>query len=250
MLNINPTLTILKSAIKFTIYGSLAIIILSLTVGLPFGGIYIAFIFLMRGFMLFFYLPKMLLIGASLGLIGSFTPRMRNKKKKTTPNSPTSTIGIIFIFALLILWVAFPHIAFKDKVYVDHSANWYFVDPSDAELPLPDWKRDEQTGLSTAYCDTELVLFVMEDFARTLFVCDQSIVDYLNTLDSNLVRITYEITYNHGDYRWASPYLLGSVSLEQTGWYGGKRCGGRHNHPCDSPQSSIRFIRESTWLDE
>lgn len=245
MPNNNPIVIIIRSTVRFAFYGLLVLLALATIIMLPCGGL--VFLLSSPGFVVFYFLPTVLLIGAIWGFVSLFPWKLGVKIKKRSPISwyPSNIVFIILLFALLIGLVAIPHLTIRDKAYVDRAARWYYVDPADEDLP---WSKGERkAGAQGRECDTQLVLLVIEEeFTETLFICNQAVVDYLNTLEDNHVSMTYELTYNFGDFRWDLPFSLGPVSLDYTGWRGGEGCGSIYNDPCDSQYAGILFLQERT----
>lgn len=244
MLDNNPIFIVVMNAGK-AVFFTIAALAVLLVMGLPFGSIYlIAF----RGLYIFYVFPTVALMGGVWGLLTMVPLQSSFKNKKRPPImwNRTTVIGTSTVLALLIAWVVTPYFTLKDTRYVDHAAEWYFVDPNDDDLPWRDWMR----GSWGTSCDTQVVLFVMEEFNNTLFVCDPAVTEYLEILEENRVRFTYKLNYNAGDYRSASYYAVSPISVENSRWAGGESCGGKHNHPCDSSSIHLQLVpRQSTWVD-
>ncbi len=148
------------------------------------------------------------------------------------------------LFLLIVSYTAFPYSHINQNEGVEHEAAWLYVGPYDENLAMTERSREK--------CDIQLVLFVLDEYDHQDVVCDQSLVDYLETVQPDRVRMTYRVTYDFDDPRSYQLTSIGPVPITWDAWvasWGG--CGGLYSHPCNNPQAqSGSHLVESTWVGE
>jgi hypothetical protein len=83
-------------------------------------------------------------------------------------------------------------------------------------------------------------------------VCNHAVLDYLETVEDEHVRMTYRVTYDFGSPRSYQLIAVGTVPITWDDWlqsWGG--CGGKYSHPCNSPQAqNDSHLYQSSWSGE
>jgi membrane protease YdiL (CAAX protease family) len=150
MEDFKPVIKIAISAIKGAIVALIGLIILTTV---TYGGPLILLYY--WAYVVFYILPVALLIGAFFRLFSLFNKDLNSEEKhKRKPISRTSRLGIAFIFLLIFGFISVPYFNLNRNGQVEHGARWY-INPDDEEQRTFEQNRSE--------CDTQLVLFVLED---------------------------------------------------------------------------------------
>lgn len=232
MNHFRPITSVIVSALKGAGITLATLLVLSIF-ALPMGGPLILLYY--WAYIVFYILPIAMLFGALIGLVSLFTLRKTPKQKKRSDSNRTaiSVVGIIIIFGLISSYIALPFFTLGQISYVHHGASWYYFD-------------------ANVSCDIQIVMFRLEYYDDVNFICDQAVLDYLDTFEGETIRLTYQVTSDFGEPRSYQLISIGTIPVTWDTWIrGGRQCGGTYDHPCNSPQAqNSSSLKESSWSSE
>lgn len=228
--NRDPIVIVLKNAFR----GVVGLLILVSILALPYGGplvlLYYSF------YVLLYLIPLGLIVGAIFGLVSVLIPSRMigqpKKKKGFTPAwSPITKISLMLIFVVLVGFLAFPYFTLGQNENVTTPARWHYVDATFVNS-LGNRIYDPHP------CELQIVLLVPQTHDQYELICDQALLDHLETTNPEYVEITYRVSFNFGQPHLHQLKSVDTVSIDSytSKWIGGwTGCGRTYEHACHDP---------------
>lgn len=142
-----------------------------------------------------------------------FGTRSAKAKRKTKPGTPSNcsrTAGLILMIAIFICLIYSTLTNMPYRRVVEHGATWSY---------LSDDNREVYLRYRSGNCNAQAVLFELEAYDHSEIICSQAILDYLETIDDESVRLVYRITR---DMMGKTPFYqlleVGSISIAPKDW--------------------------------
>jgi hypothetical protein len=139
----------------------------------------------------------------------------------------------VLLIGLAVLAVI-PHLVIGEERMITHGATWAIEAEGEHE------------------CAVSVVRLYLLEYAQYENVCSAALLEMLETTTSDVVPITYRVTYDFGDVRGYSLRQVGDVEMAPREWLGGGSACGREPFPaCDSAeaQKGDRMLYESSWVE-
>lgn len=188
-----------------------------------------------------YFLPGFALLFAPVGgffggLLVAYIiiPKLSLQKSKQShwTNKLRVIIPLLILFSLIFSPILFMG---KDKTVV-HSAYWII-----SEHPS---------------CDTQVVILVLTSYQEDEIVCSNRLLNYLSTIDADVIPITYRVTvvFATGEVQSYQLIQVADVNITWEMWFSGSSgCGFQNNDAfevCDSVErQNISPLYESSWTD-